>query len=312
MVDSQRERGGWALAALLAQRFEGRLEVLLFDLGHGEHAPIAGSEHDDVRVIPVRRDAGYGATMAAAVSAARAPVIAFVEEHVIVLEGWAAAIQKAHQGPWAAVCAEVHPGDLDHPVSRRIELVSRNVWSAPARGGDSALLRWQNVSYKRDVLLKYQPRLRWLLESEGALFRRLRADGYRLAVEPDARIVHAHEPSWSGFLAGSVRSSRLSTASALQADGRRPASIARAVVSALAGPVRWPFVLLQRTRTLPDSDVWLPVLHASWPYVLQYYLRVALAMLAGALAGPGDSSVTFLDYEVNHPRRRPVTAPSAR
>lgn len=309
VVDSQRKRGESALASILSQELSGRLEVLLFDFGHAEHPPLPGSDHRDVRVIPRHRGAGYGETMFAAVSAARAPVIAFVEEHVVVLRGWADAIQRAHEGPWAAVCAEVHPGDLDHAVSRRIELVSRNVWSAPARGGDTPVLRWQNVSYKRDVLLRYQPHLRWLLESEGALFRRLRADGYRLAVEPNARIVHHHEDDWSGFLAGSVHSSRVATASALEVAERRPASIMRAVVAALAGPVRWPLVLLRRTRDLPDSDVWLRVLYANWPYVLQYYVRMAVAMLAGALAGAGDSAARFLDAEINHPRRDPVTPP---
>jgi hypothetical protein len=308
VVDSQRKRGGCALASILSQELSGRLEVLLFDFGHAEHPPLPGSDHRDVRVIRGRRGAGYGETMTAAVSAARAPVIAFVEEHVVVLRGWAEAIQRAHEGPWAAVCAEVHPGDLDHVVSRRIELVSRNVWSAPARRGDAPVLRWQNVSYKRDVLLRYEPQLRYFLESEGALFRQLRADGYRLAVEPDARIVHAHEYDWPGFLAGSVQSNRLATASALEAGGRRPRSIMRAVVAALAGPVRWPFVLLRRTRDLPDSDVWLPVLYASWPYVLQYYVRVAVAGLLGAVAGAGDSPARFLDAEINHPRRDPVTA----
>ncbi len=188
MVDSQRARGGWALASVLSQEFSGRLEVLIFDFGHAEHPPLAGSDHRDVRVIPALRGGGYGETMAAAVSAARAPVIAFIEEHVVVLEGWADAIQRAYEG----------------------------------------------------------------------LFRRLRADGHRLAVEPDARIVHAHEYTWSGFLAGSVQSSRLATASALEVGGRRLGSTVRAVVAALAGPVRWPFVLLRRTRDLPESDVWLP------------------------------------------------------
>jgi hypothetical protein len=312
IVDAQRERGGWALAAVLSQKLSGRLEVLLFDFGHAEHPPLAGSDHRDVRVIPARRGTGCGETMAAAVSATRAPVIAFIEEHVVVLEGWAEAIQRAHEGPWAAVCAEVHPGDTADAVSRRIELVSRNVWSAPAHRGDTPVLRWRNVSYKRNVLLGYQPHLRRLLESEDALFRRLRADGHRLAVEPDARIVHAHESSWSNFLAGSVQASRLATAAALEVGGRRLPSTVRAVVAALAGPVRWPFVLLRRTRNLPDSDVWLPVLYASWPYVLQYYLCVAVAALVGALAGAGDSSVRFQDSEINHPRRRPVTAPLIR
>ena len=94
--------------------------------------------------------------------------------------------------------------------------------------------------------------------------------------------------------------------------GRGEVSTVRAVVAALAGPMRWPFVLLRRTRDLPESNVWLPVLYASWPYVLQYYLRVAVAALVGAVAGAGDSSARFLDYEINHPRRKSVTPPSIR
>jgi hypothetical protein len=53
--------------------------------------------------------------------------------------------------------------------------------------------------------------------------------------------------------------------------------------------------------------VWLSEAWASWSYVLQYYLVVAMAALTGAVAGAGDASSRFLEYELNHPRRRPVT-----
>ena len=311
MVDSQRERAEWALQSVLSQRFCGRLEVLLFDFGHNEQPPLTGSNHSDVRVLDADRGAGYGETMTRAVAAARAPVIAFIEEHVIVLTGWAAAILRAHQDGWAAVCGEVHPGDLDHEVSQRIELVSRNVWSAPAQRGEAAVLRWQNVSYKRDVLLQYQPHLPLLLQAEGALFRQLRADGHRLYIEPDARIIHGHEYHWAAFLRGSFYSNRLSTASALAYVGqRRTAATLRALVSALVGPVRWPVVLLRRQRQLPQPEIWAPIAWANLAYVIQYYAVLALAALIGIVGGPGDSARTFLQYELNERRRKPAGAKS--
>lgn len=84
LVDSQRRRGGWALRAILDQELDGELEVLLYDFALGELPPLAGSDHPAVRLAPGTRGAGYGVALAAAVHAARAPLVAFVEEHVVV------------------------------------------------------------------------------------------------------------------------------------------------------------------------------------------------------------------------------------
>jgi hypothetical protein len=304
MIDGQRRRAVWAVHAVLEQR-DVDLEVLLFDFGHTDHPPLAGSEDPRVRTIPSTRGAGYGDTLAAAAHAARAPIVAFVEEHVVVRPGWARAIRRAHDGPWAAVCGEVEPGDLSSPNSLRQELVSRNVWSTPARDGESILLRWQNVSYKRELLLGYGDRLPRLLDAEGTLFRQLRADGHRLAVAADAHMVHAHEESWLGFLVGSFHSNRLAAARGVEHAGGRIVDRLRGAVAAGIGPLRWPLVLLERTRALPDRETWLAVLRANLVHVLAYYAVTGAAGLAGALLGAGDSAVKFLEYELGEPRRTP-------
>lgn len=306
IVASQRQRGAWALRALLDQGLGERLEVLVFDVGHAEHPPLAGSDAPGVRVIPAR-NTGYGEILADAVHEARAPIIAFIEEHVVVLEGWAEALLQAHRAPVAAVGGEILPGDLSCAGSMRQELVSRNVWSAPAAvSGDAQLLRWQNVSYKREILLPYGDRLARFLGSEGNLFRQLRADGHKLAIEPKAKMVHAHETYWSAFLRGSYWSNRLSAASTIDLAPRPLLARLRVMASAALGPARWPLVLLRRTRTLPEADVWLPVFGANLPYVLQYYCVVAFAGMTGALFGRGSSHQRFLDYEITEARNEPT------
>jgi hypothetical protein len=305
VIDRQRERAGRALAALLAQDVVGRMEILILDAAASRLPALEGADHKAVRVLQLPQGLTYGQALALAVEETRAPVLAFVEEHVEVQAGWARALLHAHRSDWAAVCGEIAPGDLDRPAALRIELVSRNVWSPPARRGEAEVLRWQNVSYKTRVLRDLGTDLTLLLGAEDLLFRRLRAAGHRLYIEPGARMVHALELRWDLFLRGSYYSSRQSAASMVIHGRLGRAGRLRMLAAVLSGPLRWPWVLYRRTRALPDADFWLPLLHRNWPYVLEYYLLVGYAGLLGQLGGMGDSGRNFLDFELNTPRRAP-------
>ena len=162
-------------------------------------------------------------------------------------------------------------------------------------------MRWQNVSYKREVLQRYGDRLPTLLQCEGAFFRRLRADGERLFIEPEAKMVHAQELRWLKFLTGSFHSNRLAAASAASS----PGEWVRLWVSAVSGPLRWPLVLLRRTRSLPENRIWQRRFWMNLPFVFQYYAAVSVASLIGLILGPGDSPRRFLEYELNAPRKIP-------
>jgi GT2 family glycosyltransferase len=298
------------LKSLRAQSLIDRMEILLLDFGTRDHPPVAGSEHAAVRVIPVKRTLGYGGALTIAVNEVRAPLVAFVEEHVVVLDGWAQALVDAHKSPCAAVCGEVRPGDLERPVAQRIEMVSRHRWSPPAQRGESDVLRWQNVCYKRASLLRYGDKLPLYLSSESILFRRLREDGERLLIEPGARIIHDHELTWRGFLRGSFHSARLSAARGVEA--RELGMFGRLTQTArhLLGAARWPIVLWQRTRSLPDSEQWLPIFYRNLPFVFQYYSVHAVGGFLGVLAGSADSDREFLVYELNEGRYEKTSRPS--
>jgi hypothetical protein len=302
LVQYQRERCARALNALLAQSLIDRMEILLLDFATRDRPPVSGSEHPAVRIIPVESTLGYGGALTVAVDEARAPLVAFVEEHVIVLDGWAQALVDAHKKPCAAVCGEVRPGDLGRPLAERIEMVSRHQWSPPARRGESDVLRWQNVCYKRASLMRYRDKLPLYLGSEAILFRQLRNDGERLLIEPAARLIHDHELSWKGFLRGSFHSARLSAASSVEA--REVGIVGRLTQTArhLLGAARWPLILWRRTRSLPHSDQWLPIFYRNLPAVFQYYSVHAVGGFLGVLIGKADSDREFLFYELNEGR----------
>ncbi|MEZ5391449.1 MAG: hypothetical protein R2724_00930 [Bryobacterales bacterium] len=281
------------------------LEVLLLEINDGRYPPLEGSDDPRVRRYSLASGVGYGEAGALAIREARAPVVAFVEEHVQVAPGWAAAMVDAHRGPWAAVCGELHAGDRGRAIADRIELISRHAWSPPAQGGESDLLRWQNVCYKRAPLLRYGPRLELLLQGEGALFRQLRADGERLYIEPRAKAIHAHETDWSAFLRGTFYSNRVSHGSGVEVAPTKWAGFWRPLASTLAGPVRWPLVLWRRTCAMPEAAHWRKIYWQNLPYVLQYYAVAAVAGATGVLFGKGSSASQFLNAELNYPRLIP-------
>jgi hypothetical protein len=138
------------------------------------------------------------------------------------------------------------------------------------------------------------------------LFQQLRQDGERLFVEPDARMVHAHEHHWRGFLTGSFHSARLGAASVVEA--RQLGVFERLLQTArhLLGAVRWPMVLWLRTRSLPRSEQWLPVFYRNLLFVFQYYGIHAVGGALGIIAGRGDSDQAFLVYELNEGRQEPT------
>ena len=305
-VDEQRERGALALEAILRQESPPPFEVIVVDRGADRFPALEGSADPRVRTIPVDSRSGYGDTAARGVLEARAPVVAFVEEHVAVFPNWVAAVAQAHRGPWAAICGELHTTSLATPAAVLVELISRQHWSAPAAGGETRVLRWQNVAYKRAALMRYAEQLPTLMQSESELFRRLRSDGERLYVDPAVKATHAPDASWPAFLEGTFYSTRISAASAGTVSGRLSITGLRLLASTLTGPLRWPLVLLRRTRSLPDADYWTPVYWRNLGSVLRYYATASAAAIVGILFGPGDSAARFLDCEINHDRLMPA------
>jgi len=234
-----------------------------------------------------------------AVAHARAPIVAIVEEHVVVLEGWAEALVKAHDGPWAAVCGELHCADLTDPLARRIEMFGLGPWSTPARRGESEELRWRNVSYKRTSLMRYGEKLPLYLGSESILFRKLRQDGERLWVEPDAKFVHAHGHTWPAFLVETFHATRLNADR--EAKLLELTWVGRLLCAArkIAGAVRWPWVIWRRTQLRPQAEGWTKTFYGNFFFVLEYCAVSAMGGVVGALAGEGDSERQFLSFEIN-------------
>jgi len=93
------------------------------------------------------------ALRAIGVAAARAPIVATIENHTIPEPGWAAAVIAAHQAPHAAVGGTVNKGTPDSMVGWAMYFFDYWRYLAP-EAGPSRFLSACNVSYKREALAR--------------------------------------------------------------------------------------------------------------------------------------------------------------
>jgi GT2 family glycosyltransferase len=300
VVGSRRARAAGCLRSLLAQDAIDRMEVLLVDCGGAGAAPVAGSDHPAVRVVPMSPGSLFAHTRAAGVRLARAPVVAFLEEHARALPGWAAALIAAHRDPWVGVGAEARCANPGIGRSDVIALLSYGYWFPPLARGETALLPGHNASFKRAALLALGPDLERLLTCDLVLHGALRRRGGRLLMEPAARFSHLSERGLRDFGRGVFFWYRC-YGDLRAREGRWPAW-RRLAYLVLAPAIPFYFLLrfgrfLRRTR--PRQ---LPLLLRNAPFVLAVHACGAAGQVLGLLRGPGDAEARFSRYELEAPR----------
>lgn len=199
-----------AVAHLRAQSVRDRLEIVIV-------APLADKlEADDLalapfhsfQVVEVGEVGSVGAANAAGARRARAPVVAFVEEHSYPEPDWAEALIEAHRQPWAAVGPVVRNANRRSKISWADFLIGYGQWMDPSHGGVRDFLPGHNSSYKLPTLLQYGPELDSMLESESTLHSDLREKGHRLYLEPAAKISHLNFESLPVWIRAQYHSGR--------------------------------------------------------------------------------------------------------
>ena len=196
---------------LRAQTVRDRLEIVIVAPSADTLNPVDSELQDfyQVRVVEVGSIRCIGTGKAAGVLQASAPVIAFGEDHSYPDPGWAEALIRAHQQPWAAVGPAMANANPDRIVSWINLFVSYGSCVDPAEGGVTNYLPPHNTSYKRALLLDYaSDELENLLEVENTLYWDLQARGHQLYLEPAAKTYHLNFTVPSVWIRGLFYSGR--------------------------------------------------------------------------------------------------------
>ncbi|MBN1667849.1 MAG: glycosyltransferase [Anaerolineales bacterium] len=300
VIGEQRQRGVECLRSLLGQSQVERMEILIVDSSPAGTPDLAGSQHPAVRVLRLPPETPFGQQRAAGVHQAQAPLVAFIEEHCLVLPGYAEALLESYQGAWAGVCGEMLNWNACEGFSDAIYLMGFAPWH-PGHQSEVEMeqLVVNNSSYRRDLLLAFGPDLPHLLLAEPVLQWKLQTGGQRLCLQPRARFAHTHETSPMGLVAyfhwhrafGYWRAREFGwTAS-------------KRWLHVLAAPAI-PWLRLARLGTYllrhSPARLWSFLIHS--PIMLLAQSAAACGQAAGLLFGLGSSEARFTHFELNGSR----------
>ena len=127
--------------------------------------------------------------------AARAPIVATIEDHAFPEPGWAAATlamwaQGAAHRAWGAVGGAVLNANPATGLSWTNMLIAYGAWRAARAGGPIDWLPAHNVTMRRDLVAAHAAALPGMLGREGLLLKAIEAAGHPFAFAPDARLTH--------------------------------------------------------------------------------------------------------------------------
>jgi hypothetical protein len=205
---------------LRAQTVRGQLELVIVSLV-SQLADLDESELSDFgafQVVYLGPVSLLAMARAAGARHARAPVVAFAEDHSLPEPGWAKALLEAHDQGFAAVGPAVVNANPRTMLSWAGMFMSFAPWADRVTAGIVEGLAWHNTSYKRALLLEYGAALDDLLAEEGFLQADLRARGHQLYLEPAARVRHFNCARFSAWIREKLHAGRAFAAARVRYD----------------------------------------------------------------------------------------------
>lgn len=287
VVGTCRARAQRALEAIGSQTARDELDVLVVDVAPAGTPPLAAPAGLAVRTLAEPGLLDFGRAREAGVRAGRAEGIAFVEDHVFVEPGWAAAVIEAFGRSWAAVGYAFGNANPRNWVSRSFLMAILGPWVAPVPDGPARYLGTNSVAYRRDALLELGDRLAPALDNDYNLQQLLRDRDAPMGLAAEARALHENYTHVRPAVRALYTASWLFAVRRAELEGW---SRARRVAGALAAPV-YPWLRLARLlRSLRGRPSVLRAGLAGLPLIALLFVVAAIGEARGYLLPPGAAS----------------------
>jgi glycosyltransferase involved in cell wall biosynthesis len=308
IAGNQRVRAARALASVLDQEGIDRAEVIVLDAATDGSPPLPRSDEDVVRIVWRPERGTSGALRAEGARLARAPIVAYLEEHAFAFPGWLLAVDAAlGSGEHAAASGEVHglnPGD---GISDAIAVMNYARWLPPLRyHGTADLVVGHDAAYRRDDLLQFGAELDDLFSAELVLQWKLRERGRPLLIDPAIRIAHMNETTTRSICKGYYLWHVSFGAGWSQAESW---STWRRALQVLGVPWWVARRLFDIARDAPAAGHRRTLLR-HLPTVLASQSAAAWGIAVGCTLGDRGHARRFADYELDEERGPVVGAPS--
>jgi hypothetical protein len=286
------------VAALRKQTFRDQIEVIL--AGPSASA-LDGAELDLEGFAAHQLIIADSFTKSAQVRAqcvriARAPVVAFLQDHCFPLPEWAEALIKRYEEPWSGVGCVFLNANPDNATSWCNFLAAYGEGADPPPAGPPRLVGGHNATYRRDALMSYGDTLAEMLESSTALQWHLMKQGHRFTVESGAKMRHEN-------FSRLVPSMRLHFHLGRVFASKRTAKWAAPIRMIYAAS--WPFIPPRRLARMVNASLRInhrEMIPRILPVGVVLFACNAFGEAVGALSGPGRSVEWITSIE--HHRQR--------
>jgi len=286
------------MEAMRRQTVQDRIEMII--IGPTSQA-LEGAESDldgfaAYQIINMGSFTKSAMVRARGVQAARAPIVAFMQDHCFPVPGWAEAVIKRYKEPWSGVGCVFENANPQNAISWCNFLVAYGDWACPPPTDPPRLIGGHNATYRRDALLSYGDKLARILESSSAMQWDLMKRGHRFTVEPGAKMYHENFSKFGPSVKLNFHLGRV-FASKRTAKWSLPHRLLYALAWPLISFVRLTRLLRSALRIGRLSQV--PCLIPLAAFLLTCN---SLGEATGALAGPGRSVEWITNIEFHRHR----------
>lgn len=271
------------LSALAVEATRVPLEVLVVDrIGDALRAAVR-RQHPWVRIIEAERGTTIPALRAMAFSAAVAPVVAVIEDHVHVPPGWATQMLTAQQRGETVVGGAIENAATERLVDWAAFLCEYSHLLPPLIAGPVRTITGNNTTYRRELLERFREATlcgRW----EDHLHAVLHAHGVQLFCRPEIVVRHKRHYTVLEYASQRYLYARSYAAARLTGRGWHVR-----LVYGLAGILLPPLLFARIVGRVWSRPPYRPVLVRSVPFLVLFVTAWAAGEIAGAWLGPGDA-----------------------
>jgi glycosyltransferase involved in cell wall biosynthesis len=275
---------GKCLAALLDQDSDLPYEIVVADRCGGAVAGWLAEQPDPrVRSVAAPPASSIPHLRALGMAAARAPLVAILEDHCNVVPGWVRVLVAARRAGHLAIGGAVENGARERAIDWAVFFCEYARFMPPVAGGVVDEITGNNSAYDRPTL----EALGIALDQEvweGFLHAELRRAGVAFYCEPELLVWHEKQFGFAYFLAQRYHYSR-----SFAGERLRGASPWRRLAYAVATAGLPPLLAWRLVRTVLAKGGRRRELLRALPFLPPFLLAWAWGEAVGALRGPGQS-----------------------
>jgi hypothetical protein len=294
IAGNNRERARRMLRSVLDQDIAEQIAIAVFDRADKPSRELPELNRSNIVYQTADKTTTLGELRARATGAVSSEIIAFIEEHVVLPQGWAQESLRRHQEGYAGISGIFTAGNPHHRWARIVFAMTYGSYAVSTQAGEMADISGSNCSFMRSRIAKLGTDLPVLLSSEILIVRRLLAEGEKLCRAPNLGLTHWNDVEFRDGWIALFYSGQIYICSLLTIEKW---SVMQRALRLILIPLVPLIRAFRNYQCAKRNHANLKQFFADLPALLLFHAASAGGMAAGLLFGHQNSGRKFADCE---------------